>query len=434
MAQTAEQPEAKAPSMRSAHQPTIRDAGVPAEAPLLAFLLPNLRGGGVQRIVTIVAAAMLARGCRVDVLVYEPGGPLAANLPPAVRTLAIPATNPLAARIAALRADPEGAMALLYPILGMRKRAWKTIAHLPGLADYLRRERPHTLFAASPYINIEAVLARRLSGVPARLVLSERTHFSVGKERKEWRRRSLSPLMRRTYRQADAITAVSHGVAADLAEALELPLPRIIVLHNPTLTPDFAQRRAEPVDHPWFMDAEVPVIVSVGRLAPQKDYETLLRAFAKLRRQRAARLVVIGAGNEPAIRRLRALAEELGIGADLDLLGYAPNPVRYVTRAALFALSSRFEGFPNVLLEALGCGTPVVSTDCPSGPREILDDGRYGALVPVGDDAALAQAMQDTLAAPPDRELLRTRASLFDYDSAIARYAEVLLGPSDRPA
>jgi glycosyltransferase involved in cell wall biosynthesis len=408
------------------------------QAPLLAFLLPNLRGGGVQKIVTILARAMAERGLRVHVLVYEAGGPLTAQLPPAVQVVPLPRSNGISARLAAIRAmGGHGHRDLLPPLLGIHKRAWKTIGHLPALAGYLARERPAALFAAGPYLNVEAVLARRLAGTDAatRLIVSERTHFSIGKERKEWRSRVLAPLMRRAYAEADAITAVSRGVADDLAATLGLPRTTITVLYNPTLTPDVAARVAEPVDHAWFQgDGGPPVIVAVGRLAPQKDYDTLLRAFARVRARQPARLAIIGAGNDSSAQRLRGLAEELGVAADVDLLGYAPNPLRFVARAALFALSSRFEGFPNVLLEALACGTPVVSTDCPSGPREILDEGRYGALVPVGDDAALAEAILATLAAPPDRAVLRARAALFDYAAAVERYAEVLLGPEARAA
>ncbi len=395
----------------------------------IAFLLGDLGGGGVQRIVTILAGALAGRGARIDLLVCADAGELKAALPPAVTVVALGRRNPLAARLAALRADPEAIPALLRPLLS-RKHGSRSLACLPALADYLRAARPDVLFAATPYLNIEAVLARRLARVPTRVVISERNHFSSGKPRKDWRRRHLAPAMRRCYPQADAIVAVSDGVADDLATTLRLPRATITTLYNPTITPDFAARLGEAGAHPWFAAGEPPVVLNVSRLAHQKDLPTLLRAFARVRSRRPARLMIGGKGSPTQIGRVYDLATELGIRPDVEALGYLRNPLPYMARAAVFALSSRFEGFPNVLLEALACGTPVVSTDCPSGPREILADGAFGALVPVGDDRALAEAIERTLDDPPDAARLRARAASFDYEHAIDRYQAVLLGES----
>jgi glycosyltransferase involved in cell wall biosynthesis len=234
--------------------------------------------------------------------------------------------------------------------------------------------------------------------------------------------------MRRNYLQADAITAVSNGVADDIARSIGIAREAITTLYNPTITPDFAAKASQPVAHPWFADGAPPVLLAVGRTTFQKDFSTLLRAFARVRQDRPVRLAIIGEANAKQTSRLRELAGELGVQDDFALLGYHPNPLPYMARAAVLVLSSRYEGFPNVLLEAMACGTPVVSTDCPSGPSEILDGGAYGALVPVADDAALAAAITATLASPPDRGRLRARAAMFNYRTAIARYAAVLLG------
>ncbi len=397
------------------------------DAPRVAFLMGNLHGGGVQRITLLLAEGLAARGADVDLVVCDAQGELSGQIPPTLRLVALERGNPLAARLAVLRADPQGAAAYLRPLMTI-KYASPTLACLPALARYLRRARPASLFSATSYLNIEAVLARRLAGVPTRLVLSDRSHFSSGKPRKDWRQRHLAAAMRRTYAQADAITAVSHGVADDIARSIGIAREAIITLHNPTITPDFAAKAKEPIAHPWFAAGMPPVVLAVGRTTFQKDFPTLLRAFSRVRRERPLRLAIVGESSAKQTARLQELAGELGVRDDFALLGYQRNPLPYMARAAVLALSSRYEGFPNVLLEALACGTPVVSTDCPSGPSEILAGGAYGALVPVGDDAALAAAIGATLAAPPDRARLQARAAMFDYRTAIARYAEVLLG------
>ncbi len=396
----------------------------------LAFLLSDLTGGGVQRMVTILARAFAARGARVDIVVCAPGGELSRDLPADVEVVPLRRCGPLSARLAVVRADPRTARFLARPMLSP-KHGSTTLTYLPSLATYLRTARPDTLFAATPYLNIEAVLARRLAAVPTRIVISERNHFSSGKPRKDWRRRHLGAAMRHAYLQADAIVAVSDGVAADLAQAI--PRTAITTLYNPTLTPDLASRLAEPLEHPWFEGGGPPVVLSVGRLAHQKDFPTLLRAFARVRERCPLRLAIGGKGSPMQVARVHELADQLGIRADIAVLGFLPNPLPYMARAAVFVLSSRYEGFPNVLVEALAAGTPVVSTDCPSGPREILDHGAYGPLVEVGDDAALAEAIERALDDPPAADRLRARAAAFDYDTAIAGYQAVLLGePPDQ--
>ncbi len=399
----------------------------PLPAPHVAFVTGNLNGGGVQRMTILLAEGLAARGARVDLVVCDTDGELNEQIPSAVRMVALERSNPLAARLAALRADPQGIAAFLRPLTTI-KYASPTLRYLPSLAGYLRTARPDSLFSATTYLNIEAVLARRLADVPTRLVLSDRSHFSSGKPRKAWRQRNLVAAMRRSYLQADAITAVSNGVADDIARSLGIAREAITTLYNPTITPDFAAKAGEPIEHPWFADDASPVLLGVGRTTFQKDFSTLLRAFARVRADRPVRLAIIGESNPKQTARLEGLAAELGVQDDFELLGYRANPLPYMARAAVFVLSSRYEGFPNVLLEAMACGTPVVSTECPSGPSEILDGGAYGALVPVADEAALATAIAATLDNPPERTHLEGRAAMFDYQTAIARYADVLLG------
>jgi glycosyltransferase involved in cell wall biosynthesis len=196
------------------------------------------------------------------------------------------------------------------------------------------------------------------------------------------------------------------------------------VIHEPIMTEELLAAARAPVEHPWFADGEPPVLLAAGRLTAQKDYPTLLRAFRAAREARALRLVVLGEGEERG--RLEALARELGVAPEVDFAGFVANPYAFMARASLFVVSSAWEGLPTVMVEAMACGAPVVSTDCPSGPGEILERGRYGRLVAVGDAAALAGAMLATLDDPPPPELLRRRAGEFGPEQAIERYRAVL--------
>ena len=264
--------------------------------------------------------------------------------------------------------------------------------------------------------------------------MSERTAPTQNLARGDkWRKRALLPgLMRRAYEQADAVVAVSDGVADDLAR-LTVLVERIRTIHNPVVGPELEALSREPVGHPWLAPGEPPVVLSVARLTDQKDLPILVAAFARLRAQRPARLLILGDRPTPErtaarIGELQMLAYRLGVVADVELPGFVANPYAYMARARLFVLSSRYEGFANVLVEAMACGCPVVSTDCPSGPAEILDGGRYGPSVPVGDDVALAAAMERALAAPPDPTVLRGRAAAFTVERATDGYLDALFG------
>jgi glycosyltransferase involved in cell wall biosynthesis len=234
----------------------------------------------------------------------------------------------------------------------------------------------------------------------------------------------------RTYPFADAVVAVSSELADDLSAVAGLPRGLIRTVYNPVVGPELPALAAEPAGHPWLRPGGPPVVLGAGRLVEQKDFPTLLRAFALVRRERPARLVILGEGPAGAREGLAALAAGLGVAADLDLPGFVANPYAYMARAAAFALSSLHEGLPGVLIQALACGCPVVSTDCPSGPREILDGGRYGRLVPVGDHEALARAILACLDDPSGREERVARAAAFGLERAVDRYLELIGRPA----
>jgi glycosyltransferase involved in cell wall biosynthesis len=302
--------------------------------------------------------------------------------------------------------------------------AGRVLRALSGLSRYLRRESPHALLSALPHANIVAIWARYLARSDTRVVLSEHTTASLSAANSRLRRARILPLfMRRAYPKADAIVAVSEGVADDLAELVGIERTRITRIHNPVVSPELALLAEIPLAHPWFDSGQPPVVLGAGRLTAAKDFATLIRAFAAVRNRRPARLVILGEGEER--RNLQALARDLQVEADFALSGYVSNPYQYMKKAAVFVLSSRWEGFSNVLVEAMACGTAVVSSDCPNGPREILEGGRHGILVPVGDPALFAQAIESLLDTPKKSTAIQ-RAQAFGIDIALERYAEVL--------
>ncbi len=367
---------------------------MPSVQPRIAILTPYLHHaagyGGITPWLVNLANGFVARGVAVDVLVNaRPETPLScAGLDAAVRILNHGYHKP-------------GAML--------------------GLLSYLRRERPQVLLGAGHRYNWMAAWARRLSRTPVRVFLSVHENVSVGSagmSARKQRRRFAA--MRRLYPRCDGVIAVSEGVASDLVETIGLPEGVVGTIYNPVVDEALLARSQESVDHPWLRAGEPPVILGVGRLEQQKDFPTLLRAFAALQARRPSRLVILGEGRERAA--LEALSAELGVAERVALPGHVDNPFAWMRQADLFVLSSAWEGFGNVLAEALAVGTPVVSTDCPSGPREILADGRYGPLVPVGDVAALVEAMAATLAQPLDGEVLRQRGMNFSVEKSVGAY------------
>jgi glycosyltransferase involved in cell wall biosynthesis len=372
----------------------------------LALLLSNLRGGGAQQRMVTLANAFAARGHRVDLVTVSSEGGFTAEVSPKVNRFGL---------------DPWWVET--PPLRNLKGPA--VIASAPSLALWLRRTRPDALLSSSNPANLAALAASRLSGTRTPTVISVNVHASSATGHPS-RHPALRRMMRRLYPRADGIVAISHGVADDLATLLELPQHRIATIHNPIDQAAIVRRAAEPIDDPWLEDEGPPIVLAVGKLKRQKDVATLLRAFARLLERRSARLVILGEGPERS--HLAALAREMGVAHAVRLPGFEPNPAAWMARAAVFALSSEWEGFSNVLVEALTCGCPVVSTDCPSGPAEILEGGAIGPLVPVGDDEALAHALDRVLAWPPDTDKLRECASCFSVDRAADRYLEVLEG------
>ena len=379
----------------------------------LAVFVYGLSGSGSGRRTLTLAHAFASRGHKVDLVVACSQGPLYQELSPLVRLVAF---------------DHRWRC---LPWAVMNKSRW-ALASVAALASYLRHEQPDVVLSAANHVNDAALWARYLARSRTRLVVRVSNQLSPSAVYT----RGANKLFRlqlagRFYAWADAIIAVSNGVADDVARVTSLPRESITTIYNPVVTPELQEKLRAPLDHPWFAPDNPPVVLAVGRLVAQKDFPTLLKAFARVRAVRKARLIILGEGKERP--GLEALARKLGVASDVALPGFMPNPFPYMMRASVFVLSSAWEGLPGVLIEAMACGCPVVSTDCPSGPAEILGGGAYGPLVPVADDAALAKAILLVLETPPDPERLRAQAALFSVDRATDQYLQVLLGLSGLP-
>jgi glycosyltransferase involved in cell wall biosynthesis len=296
---------------------------------------------------------------------------------------------------------------------------------IPALMRYLWRERPDALVTDRVRVNRSALWARRISGLSTRVFTSVHIPISLKlKGLKAPKRSSVERAIQASFPWNDGIIVNSKGVARDLLGRFDLAPQKLHVIYNPVITEDMFAKAREVPAHPWLQEGRDPVILGVGRLEKPKDFQTLLRAFARLQGKRPAKLMILGDGKE--MEELKGLAEKLGIGSAVSFAGFAMNPYGCMARARVVALSSRWEGFGNVLVEALALGTPVVATDCDYGPREILAGGRYGRLVPVGDVEAMAKAIDETLDQPKDTDLFRTAAEDFTLDRCGARYMEVL--------
>lgn len=308
-----------------------------------------------------------------------------------------------------------------------------TYAALPALVRYLREQRPAVLLADKDRVCRTALLARRWAGAQGtRLVLSCGTTVSVDLAHRGGLERAIQRYsMGHFYRHAEQVITFSHAAAEDLCAYTGLPREQVRGVAQPVVPASlFAQRPPRP-EHPWFVEGQPPVILGVGELSLRKDFATLLRAFARLRAQRPARLVIAGKGGQH--EALRAQAAQLGIAADVELLGFRRDVHALMAHAAVFAMTSRWEGLGFVLIEALACGTPCVATDCPSGPAEVLEGGRHGVLVPVGDDAALADALARTLDSPPAAESSRAAARPYEIEAATDAYLAVFNLPRQSP-
>lgn len=335
----------------------------PFPARKLALFSPSLGGGGAERVMVTLANAMQVRGHDVDLVLGTATGPYLRDVNRAVRVVDLGAAR---------------ALQSFLPLL-----------------NYLRTEKPAAMLSTLGQANVLAIVARKLAAPSMKLIVREtNTHTALHLNTPSIKQKLLGHLTPYAYTAADAIVAPSNGVAADLAELLPGNAPPLVVIPNP-IEHEVIRRQAEERLHPTHSAICDPFILAVGRLNPQKDLPTLVAAFERVARARKLQLVLLGDGAEKSA--LRELLARRGLTSSVHMLGFVDNPFAFMRRAASYVLSSRFEGLPNALLQAIAVGTPVVATDCPSGPREILEGGRWGHLVRVGDHIAMANAITAVL-------------------------------------
>lgn len=290
---------------------------------------------------------------------------------------------------------------------------------------YLRQHQPDVILSAKEPANKIILLAKKKAGVSSRIFIRSVVNISKQVTNRNFIKRILTfRAVKQNYKIADGIIAVSRGVAEDIENITGTLGSTISVIPNPVITPELSELAKQPVAHNWFQSGQPPVILGVGRLGRQKNFRLLVEAFAEIRKTCHCRLVI--AGNGRRRKRLLDLARKLGVEKDVWLSGYVDNPYSYMAHSRVFVLSSEWEGSPNVLTEALAVGTPVVSTDCPSGPREILANGKYGELVPMNDHHAMAQAIIRTLNDPPDSRTLKNAVIDYTMENSAAGYLRAM--------
>jgi glycosyltransferase involved in cell wall biosynthesis len=360
--------------------------------PKIAIFAQSLDAGGAERVVANFVQGFNQRGINVHLLLAEARGSMLKEIPENVRIIDFGQAH--------------------------------VVSTLPQLVTYIRKEHPSIIFSFLTHSNLITLLAVRLAGTSVKTVISEHSLLSTRvKLYPNIKERLLPWLARYLYPLADLIVAVSNGIAEDLIRNVRIPVTKIKVIYNPIVTNELIRKKQAALLHPWFAPNLPPVILSVGRLTVEKDYPTLLRAFALARKKREMHLMIIGEGGQRA--SLEALVLKMGLKDEVRMPGFEANPYAYMAHAKLFVLSSISEGLPSALIEALACGTPVIATNCESGPAEILENGKYGKLVTVGNSEEIAAAILEKLDSSPDRNFLETRALSFSLDTVMNIYIEL---------
>jgi len=396
----------------------------------VAFFLPTFPAGGQEQTTLLLMKGLVERGHRVDLLLERKTGAYLSRVPDTIRVHELRRRSRWSGYRRFITGWPSEGWRHLRGSIGLGERS-VPLHRLLGLVNYIETQCPDVLISSHDRAPLLAIWASGIARHRVATLVIEHSLFSYNWAAAQHHTRTAAlmqrhrTLMRRLYPFADGLVAVSRAAAEDLAEVIGMPHNAVVTIYNPVVSDELEALAAHSADDAWFSAGAPPVILTAARLAPEKRLDVLLDAFAKLRRSGVdARLAILGDG--PERERLLRQIDTLGLTTEVRVPGWVDNPYAWMRCSALFVVSSAFEGLSNTLIEAMACGCPVVSTDCPGGPREILRDGLHGRLVPVGDIAALADAMKSTLANPPNRNSLSVRAADFALAPAIDRYEALI--------
>ena len=404
----------------------------PATSLRIAIAIPDLSGGGAQRSTLQTARGLIDRGHMIDLILFQPRIRLLHEFPEKARCFildrqsASSKTSRFLARHIPLQIENHGEPSLADCVRFMKALKWRLLT-LPNasmfkqarfIAEYVKRESPDCIVPTLPKSKVATLLAKAL--LPDFPPVVPIIRNVIENRRRRNRRRYRLLLYQSTH-----IVTVSKGILESVHVNIEVPREKITVIPNPIVTPEMGELQRQAPNHPWFSDGEPPVILACGRLARVKDHTMLLRAFHRIAKMLPLRLVILGEG--PMRRTLENLVHDLDLKDRVSLPGWTANPFAFMARASLFVLSSRYEGFPRVLIEAMACGCPCVSTNCLFGPSEILEGGRLGALVPTGDDLAMANGICHTLGNPPEKKKLIDRAASFSLERSAEMYDKLIV-------
>ena len=381
------------------------------EAMRIALVIPHLAGGGAERSVLKLARGLIERGHVVDILFFKKIDTLADEVPAGARQFLLKQQR-------TSWFHDRKHLVRRFGFRLFRFLRGDLLRDARSIAAYIDKERPDCILPSLPRAKVATMSA--VSFTKLNPVIVPIMHSVVMNRRRRYR--NLYSIL---FATADHVVAVSDGVADNVALVLGISRKRISRVYNPVVDSEIAElARAAPA-HPWMMDNGCPIILSVGRLARVKDFPTLLRAFRNVSQNRQVRLIILGDGSWRP--RLEYMVRKMGLETKVSLPGWVSNPYAFMSRASMLVLSSKFEGLANVLIEALACGCPCVSTNCPSGPNEILGNGKFGPLVPVGNVPELATAMEHVLDFPLKKDMLLGRANEFSVDNSIDSYERIIV-------
>ncbi len=359
----------------------------------VSFFIPSLRGGGAERIFVTLANEFAKRGVVVDLILAQKEGPYLKDV--------------------------------LDEVNIVNLRAKRVLFSLFPLIKYLKKEKPKTIISALSHVNVAVLLAKIIARSSVNVIVTEHSTLSAAQSKYFFLKRIvIEKLIKIGYKKAAAVVFVSSGGTVDFRDYLDYRENNLSVIYNPIDIDSIVEMSKEMVEHKWFNNKDVKTVLGVGRLTEPKDLPTLIKAFKEAKKDNNTKLIILGEGEDRA--DLEGLIKELKLEDSVDLYGFVDNPYSYMAKASVFVLSSKHEGLPTVLIEAMACGTQVISTDCPSGPAEILENGKYGRLVGVGDVNALAKEIEDAINDLVDTKELQQRAKYFSVERATEKYLKLI--------